>query len=111
MDKVAQIPIGNTFNSPIGQTGFGFADLVSIILSNALVAAAIIMLFLIIGGGIAMIAGAGSDNPEAAARGKQAVTAAVIGFIIIFATYWIIQLVEIITKVDILRPGVGLGGS
>ena len=110
MNKLAQVPIGRTFNSPIGQS-VGFADLVSIILSNALVIAGVIMLFLIIGGGIAIISGAGQDNPERAARGKQAVTSAIIGFIIIFTTYWIIQLIEIITGVDIFRPIINGGGG
>ena len=111
MNKIAQINIGSEFGSPIGQPGFGLADLVSIILSNAIIIAGIIVLFLFIGGGISIIAGAGQDNPERAARGKQAVTAAAIGFIIIFATYWIIQLIEIITGVDIFRPIINGGGG
>ena len=53
-----------------------------------------------------MIAGAGQDNPERAAKGKQAATSALIGFIIIFAAYWIIRLIEIITGVAfITAPG------
>jgi hypothetical protein len=104
VEKLA-VNIGNAFGSPIGKDDFGFAKLVSIILSNAIMIAGIIMLFLIIGGGIGIISGAGQGNPEKAARGRQAVTTAVIGFIIIFATYWIVQIVEIITGVDILNPG------
>ena len=104
MEKIA-FNIGSAFGSPIGQGDFGLAKLVSIILSNALVIAGIIMLFLMIGGGIGMIAGAGQGNPESAARSRQAVTAAVIGFIIIFAAYWIIQIVEIVTGLNILNPG------
>ena len=104
MEKIA-VDIGNTFGSPIGKGNYGFAKLVSIILSNAIVIAGIIMLFLMIGGGIAIIGGAGKGSSESAARGRSAVTSAVIGFIIIFATYWIVQIVEIITGVDILNPG------
>lgn len=100
------VNIGSAFGSPIGQGDFGFAKLVSIILSNALVIAGIIMLFLMIGGGIGIISGAGKSNPEATARGRQAVTAAVIGFIIIFATYWIVRIAEIVTGVNILNPGI-----
>lgn len=112
MIKLAQVDIGNEFGSPIGRTGgVGLADLVSIILSNAIIIAGVIVLFLFIGGGISIIAGAGQDNPERAARGKQAVTAAAIGFIIIFASYWIIQVVEIITGLDILSPTLGGGGG
>ncbi len=104
MDKIAQVNIGSAFNSPIGQT-VGLADLVSIILFNALAISGVIMLFLMIGGGIGMIAGAGQGNPESAAKGRQAVTAAVIGFIIIFAAYWIIKIVETVTGLSILNPG------
>ncbi len=97
------VPIGDSFGSPIGRT-VQLADLVSIILWNAVVIAGIIMLILMIGGGIGIIVGAGRGSPEAAAKGRQAVTAAVIGFIIIFATYWIIQIVEILTGLEILNP-------
>ncbi|MCK4588586.1 hypothetical protein KAT60_02095 [Candidatus Woesebacteria bacterium] len=104
MEKIAQIDIGKEFGSPFGKD-YGLADLVSIILSNALVVAGIILLFLLIFGGISMIMGAGQDNPEAAAKGKQAATSAVIGFIIIFAAYWIIQIIETVTGLNILEPG------
>ena len=50
-----------------------------------------------------MVMGAGRDNPEQAAKGKQAATAAVIGFIIIFASYWIIQLIQLLTGITILQ--------
>ena len=103
MEKIA-VDIGESFGSPFGQT-YGLADLVSVILSNAIVVAGIILLFLLIFGGISKIMGAGQDNPEQAAKGRQAATSAVIGFIIIFAAYWIIQIIETITGLNILKPG------
>ncbi len=103
MEEIA-VNIGSEFGSPFGQT-YGLADLVSVILSNAMVVAGIILLLLLIFGGISMIMGAGQDNPEQAAKGKQATTSAVIGFIIIFAAYWIIQIIETITGLNILKPG------
>ncbi len=102
MEKIA-IDIGSTFSSPIGVT-IGLADLVSLFLSNAVVFAGIIFFFLILGGGIAMISGAGQDNPERVAKGRQAVTAAIIGFIIIFAAYWIILFIQTLTGLEILNP-------
>jgi len=101
--KIA-INIGEQFGSPFGQE-YGLADLVSVILSNAMVVAGIILLLLLIFGGISMIMGAGQDNPEQAAKGRQAATAAVIGFIIIFAAYWIVQIIEVLTGLNILKPG------
>ena len=103
IDALAQVPIGPRFGSPFGQT-LGFGDLVSIILSNALVIAGIILFFLFLFGGISIIAGAGQNNPDRAARGKQALTAAVTGFIIIFAAYWIIIIIEKATGLNILNP-------
>lgn len=104
MNKLA-VDIGSSFGSPFGQSK-GIGDLVSVIVSNALVIAGVILLFFFIFGGISMIAGAGQDNPERAAKGKQAATSALIGFIIIFAAYWIIRLIEIITGVAfITAPG------
>jgi len=105
MSNLAQIDIGAQFGSKFG-TELGIGDLVSIILSNALVLAGVILLFILVFGGIAMIAGAGNNNPEQAAKGKQAATSAVIGFIIVFAAYWIIQLIEILTGFSILRPNI-----
>lgn len=103
MDQLA-INIGEAFNSRFGKD-LGFGDLVSIILSNAIVIAGILMFVLILVGGFGIIMSAGSDNPEGAAKGKKAITAAVLGFIIIFISYWIIKIIEKLTGLSILEPG------
>ena len=103
MNKLA-VDIGTSFNSPFGQEK-GIGDLVSAIISNALVIAGIILVFFFVIGGISMMAGAGQDNPEKAAKGKQAATSALLGFIIIFAAYWIIKIIESITGLAIFNPG------
>jgi hypothetical protein len=72
-------------------TGIGM--LVSVFVSNAIVVAGIVLLFLLIFGGIGMMAGAGGKNPQKLAQGRQAVTAAVIGFIIIITAYWIVWII------------------
>jgi len=102
--KLSQVDIGSTFGSPFGQT-LGLGDLVSVLLSNAFVLAGIILLFIFVAGGLSMVIGAGQDSPEKASKGKQATTSAVIGFIIIFVSYWIIKIVEILTEIDILDSG------
>lgn len=97
------VDIGERFNPP----GFlkdttGVGDLVSIILANALTLAGVLLLILLVGGGIGMIAGAGGDNPERVAQGKKAVTAALLGFLLILASFAIIQVIELITGLNIL---------
>jgi hypothetical protein len=104
MNKFLAVDIGKSLlgNSPFLTKTTDIGKLISIIVSNAIMVAGIILLFLFVGGGITMIAGAGSDNPDQAAKGKQAVTSAVIGFVIIFAAYWLVQLIGKITGINIL---------
>jgi len=90
------VPIGPTFGSPFGQTKT-IGDLVSILLRGSLVVSGVIILFFLVFGGISIIAGAGSNNPEQAAKGKQAITAAAIGFVIVFVAYWIVRIIEVVT--------------
>jgi len=95
--------IGSAFGSPFGQDK-GISDLVSAILSNAVAFAGIIVFLLFLLGGIAIIIGSGQAKPESVEKGKKAVTAAIIGFIIIFTSYWIVRIIERVTGVDILQP-------
>lgn len=94
------VPISDPFGP--ADTFSDIGSLVSVILFNVYVVAGVILLFLLVFGGIQIIASAGSGNPEGAAKGKSAVTAAVIGFLIIFGSYWIIQIIEVLTGIDIL---------
>ena len=95
------VNIGNKFGSRFGQD-LGLGSFVSLILSNAVVIAATLLFFILLFGGISIIMGAGQNNPEQAAKGKKAITAAVAGFVIIFAAYWIINLVQMVTNISIL---------
>jgi len=106
VNLLSQIPIGSTFNSPFGQTKT-IGDLVSTLIRGGMVVSGVIILFFLVFGGISIIAGAGSNNPEQAAKGKQAVTAAAIGFVIVFVAYWIVRIIELITKQNfITAPGI-----
>ncbi len=97
------VPIGNTFFGGEGTTTHplqelsGIGLLVSKFLQIAFVLAGVLVLFFIVFAGFQIIVGAGQDNPEAAKKGKEAATAAVIGFVIIFVAYWIIRIIEVIT--------------
>ncbi len=82
----------------------GIGGIISTLLQNIYVLAGIILFILLIVGGLGFIIGAGGDNPEQAKRGKQAITAALIGFAIIFCSYWIIKIIEIVTGLSIFNP-------
>lgn len=82
-------------------------DIISNILPNIYIFAGIILFFLLVGGGLMFIVSAGREDPEGAGKGKKAITAALMGFLIIFASYWIIQIIKVITGIDFLG-GIGL---
>lgn len=86
--------LGNSFGVPIGDT-ITVSDLIGNLITAAIVLAGVIMLFLFIGGGLTMIASAGSGDSQGAAKGKQAITWALIGFAVVFTAYWIIRIIEI----------------
>lgn len=104
---LAQVKIGQQFGSPYGESK-SLGDIVSILLNGGLVVAGVIIVFLLVGGGLQMIMGAGNNDPKASAAGHQAITWAVIGFIIVFSTFLIIRLIETITGVSfVTQPLVG----
>ena len=95
MNEIAQVPIGTTFlgNRWHFQDLSGIGKLVSLFLTVAFVLSGLILLFFFIMGGIGMISSAGQSNPEKAEQAKKTITSAVIGFVIVFASYWIVKLI------------------
>ena len=106
---LAQVDIGKEWilkpSQPIGNaTQFQTPGaLISIILKNVYVLAGVLLLVLLIFGGISIIMGGGQGDPRKAGQGKKVATSAVVGFLVIFASYWIIQIIQIITGFDILN--------
>lgn len=95
------VDIGEKFGAPfkdIKQTG----DLVSVIVANAYILAGVIFLILLVVGGITVISSAGNSDPQQAAKGWKIISSAFVGFLIIFASYWIIKIIEVITGLKIL---------
>jgi hypothetical protein len=96
----AAVSINNTTYAPALFNNLG--ELVSVLLPNIYVLAGILLLVLMIGGGLAVIAGGQESDPRKTGQGTTAITSALIGFLIIFCSYWIIQIVEVITGFKIL---------
>ena len=74
---------------------------ISSILPNIYIISGILLLVYLVFGGFLMITSSG--NPDEAAKGQKIITNAIMGFVIIFASYWIIQIIEIITGITILE--------
>jgi len=105
------VDIGTSYGSPWG-ISLTLSDLVSIIISLGITFAGIIVVFLFIFAGYGIIAGAGNNDPKAAAQGRQALTYALMGFIIVFTSYMIIRFIELVLGVDFFtNPLAGGGGG
>ena len=92
--------IGNTlFNgitgafNPSGASLTGVGEIVTLFLNVAFALSALILLFFFIMGGIGMIGSAGKNDPQKAEQSKKTITSAVIGFVIVFVSYWIVKLI------------------
>jgi hypothetical protein len=98
--NLGDTPLGT--GKSISQTYTDPASLVTLIVKNGLTIAGIIFLVLLVAGGFMIIASAGSGDQKKAATAKTMVTDAVIGFLVIFLSYFIIQIIEVITGLTIL---------
>lgn len=89
--KIADSPYLDQFSTPGG--------IISQVIFFAFPLAGIILLVMLVWAGFEMVSGATSKNAQEA--GKQRATAAVLGFILLFVSYWIIRLVEAVTGAKI----------
>jgi amino acid transporter len=74
------------------------ADMVNLLVRVVFVLVGLILFAMIVFSGFSMIAGGGSENKE---KAKTTMTSALIGFLLIFAAYWIMQIIKIFTGADI----------
>ena len=77
-----------------------FGPLVTAIVRNAFVFASLISFFLLIFGGFQVIVAAG--DAKKAEQGKAAITGAVIGLLVVFGSFWIVQIISVITGQKLL---------
>lgn len=75
------------------------------ILGNIFIVAGVILFIFIVIGGIGIIKGASSGSDEDIKKGGKTISSAIFGFLIIFASYWIIRLIETITGIKIFESG------
>lgn len=103
---ISQIDIGQKFqistaaNKSVNSIGT-LSEFVTPLLKNSFVLAGIILFILLVFGGITYIINSG--NPEEMQKGQSALTSALLGFIIVFTAYWIVQIFQFITGVNIFN--------
>jgi len=99
---VLTLPGGEIINNPKGfnpkLTDIG--SIITQLLPYILVLAGLILFILLIIGGFGLLTSGGSPDKVKAAQGK--ITSAVIGFVIIFISYWLVRILEIVLGISIL---------
>lgn len=104
-NKLAQVDIGAKFGSTLTTPDTIGTKFVSNFIAGAISIAGVVLLYFLVMGGIGIISGAGQNDPQKLAQGKKAATTALIGFIIVMASYWIVQLIGQITGLQTLLLG------
>jgi len=79
----------------------GAGSLINNILPNVYIAGGVVIFFMILFGGFTIIANAG--NKDKIADGTKTITSAIMGLLVLFGSYWIIQIIQIVTGVSILN--------
>lgn len=87
-------------NSSAAQEYTSTSDLLNNIIPNVYIAGGLVIFFMILFGGFTIIANAG--NKDKIADGTKTITSAIIGLLVLFASYWIIQIIQVVTGVSIL---------
>ncbi len=88
-------PTPVNYSSLIGATGLtGFSnigDIITKLVPYFFLAAGVLLLLYLLWGGLSLMLSQG--DPKAIEGGKGKITSALIGFIIIFVAYWLVQIV------------------
>jgi len=76
-------------------------SLVSVLLKNAFIVAGLLLFFVLIFSGLKYILSGG--NKENIQKAGASITNALLGLIIVFVSYWIVVIIEILTSIPILK--------
>ncbi len=98
---MADIPYGD-YNQAIGLNSGSdsIGGIINSFLPTLLSVAGLILFGMLVMGGFTMLTGAA--DKESQEKGKKMVTSSLVGFFVIFLSYWIAQILQVIFKVSIL---------
>jgi len=100
--NISEIPMGN--GKTVSETFPTIGSLLSVLVKNSLTVIGVLLIVLLIIGGIMFIIGAGDNDSKKAAQAKKMITGSLIGFAVVFLAYFIIEIVQTITGLNILNP-------
>lgn len=84
---------------PGPSTNTNVAGIINLVLPYVFIIAGLILLFVLISAGFGMMFGAGDEKKVAAAKAQ--LTNGIIGFVLLFLAYWIVQIVATILGIQI----------
>jgi hypothetical protein len=88
--------IGNKFKPSEGI----IAQIIGKLLPWAIIFGGVIMFIMLVVGGFEMLSN--PTNPQSQEQGKNRITYAIIGFVILFVAYWIIQILQIVFGISVV---------
>lgn len=88
-----------SITSPTGTASSDLGDIIGFLLPVAFTLGGILLLGYLIMGGFTYLTAGGDDKRVGEA--KKMITNAIIGMVIIFTSYWVIQIVETVLGLDI----------
>ena len=90
---------GNILNLPSALLG-GLGSSTPGLLTLAIVFGGILLLVMLFVGGFDLLTN--PTNPQAQERGQRTITYAIVGFLLLFLSYWIIQILEIVFGISVV---------
>lgn len=99
-DPSLPIGTGKKFYDPGSLVFINLGDVITVILPYVYVIAGLILFGLLVIGGFGLLTSAG--NPDSVKKAQSKIVSALTGFVIIFISYWLAQIMEIIFKIQIL---------
>ena len=97
-----RLPDGTEINGPLPTRFTNLASLVNNALTYVFSIAGIILLLYLVWGGFDYLTSMGEPKRAESAKGK--ITNAIIGFIIIFVAYWLVQILDYLFQLGVYNP-------
>ena len=94
------------FNALEGETGLkpefkDFGSVISSLLPYLFAGAGLLLLLYLLYGGLSLMLSRG--DPKAVQGAKDKITGAVVGFVIVFVAYWLVQIIGTILGIDAFK--------
>lgn len=92
-------PLKNPANTPLGKFG-SVGEIITSIVPYLMIMGGLILFVMLIMGGFEMLTSVGNQEKTAAAAAR--IKNALIGFLLLFAVFWLAQIIQVLFRIQIL---------